>query len=379
MNILFLYPSNLNEKTGGVQAVAVCLDRYFCSQGHKVWRLAWQHYDGGIADIDILPDQRHVLSKINKTYIDDYLQNHPIDIVMNHTALSPAHSVVLRHLKHHGLKIVTVFHNSPFGMYGISNFPRLQNISIRWMRVVINKAIHMMFYVKYHRLLRMQVKNSDHVYMLSEKFIPEYEFFIGKDFHECLSAMPNPLLTENLPETEKKNILLYVGRLSHEKGLPYLLDIWNILSSQHPDWELKIVGDGAKRAYCEERIKRERMPRVSMYGFQNPNPFYNEAKLFCMTSLFEGFGLVLIEAMHYGTVPVAFQSYPNIGDIVSNGKSGFLVAPFNVEQYANMLSLLMDNPTLLDTMSAMAKEKAKEYNVEHIGNKWLDIFRDIIM
>ena len=234
------------------------------------------------------------------------------------------------------------------------------------------------FVLKYRYWLNMQVKYSDRQVMLSPKFIPEYLFFAGKRYADKLTAMPNPLTIEKEPRCKKENALLFVGRLSQEKGLGYLLDIWHLLEDMYPDWRLDIVGDGGERALCERKIKEYGLKRCVLHGFQTPEPFYNRSKIFCMTSLFEGFGLVLVEAMAYGTVPLAFNSYANVGDIIDRGKNGLLVRPFDVVEYANTLSLLMDHPALLDAMSDEAVEKSHVYELERIGAEWEKMFEEVI-
>ena len=120
------------------------------------------------------------------------------------------------------------------------------------------------------------------------------------------------------------------------------------------------------------------LKRCNLYGFQKPASFYNRSKIFCMTSLFEGFGLVLTEAMYYATVPLAFNSYVNVGDIIDKGKNGMLIPPFDVEQYANTLSLLMDNPILWKAMSEEAVKKSYSYSINTIGMQWLRLFEEIL-
>lgn len=63
-----------------------------------------------------------------------------------------------------------------------------------------------------------------------------------------------------------------------------------------------------------------------------------------MTSTFEGFGLVLVEAMQHGCVPIAFDSYPAVRDIISHGENGILIPPFQEEDYSNAIMALTNNP-----------------------------------
>ncbi len=373
MNILFLNISTANPLFGGVQCVAYWLHRYFVSRGHRVTMLAWRKVvDADDQDHVYMPEPDKILSPANRQFLAQLVADRHIDIVMNHTCLSPYHSKVLKFLSSRGVKIVSVFHSSPFGVYGSSGN------RIHKYRKVIDVGRRWAFAVKYRYWFDMQVKYSDRLAMLSEKFIPEYLFFAGRRYASHLTWMPNPLTIEQQPRCPKENALLFVGRLSVEKGLGYLLDIWHLLEDKYPDWRLDIVGDGGERAMVERKIKELGLKRCVLHGFQTPEPFYNRSKIFCMTSLFEGFGLVLVEAMAYGCVPLAFNSYANVGDIIDRGRNGLLIRPFDVVEYANTLSLLMDHPHLLDAMADAAVEKSHVYDLDKVGAAWEKMFEEVL-
>lgn len=379
MNILFLNNSTANPITGGIQCVAYYLYKYFVSQGHHVVMLAWvKTVDDGNHDFVYMPDSNKQLSKANKCFLEELLDSNHIDIVLNHTCLEPYKSIVLKFIFNKGLTVVNIFHNSPFGMYGIRKYRKFLNIKSTLVKQIIDKTIRLGFYIKYGYLLHMQAKYCNKVVLLSDHFKKEYTFFAGRKYAYKLISIPNPLTVENVNLADKQNRILYVGRLSAQKGLNYLLEIWNQIEDKYPDWSLDIVGDGEEKANAENKIQQLGLKRCKLYGFQQPDPFYTRSKIFCMTSLFEGFGLVLIEAMNYKTVPLAFDSYPNVKDIIDNGKNGLLIPPFDVDHYANALSLLMDNPNLLEAMADEAKMKSKEYDLEIIGSRWEKLFEELL-
>lgn len=73
---------------------------------------------------------------------------------------------------------------------------------------------------------------------------------------------------------------------------------------------------------------------------------YKRAQIICVSSTYEGFSLVLTEALQYGVIPVAFDSFESVHDIIDTGKNGFLVKPFQINYYANILKSLMFNDNL---------------------------------
>ena len=214
---------------------------------------------------------------------------------------------------------------------------------------------------------------------LSDKFYEEVRWFSSNT--DCkLAAIPNPL-TIDLPTSQsvtKENELLFVGRISTEKRVDLLLTIWNQLYKRFPNWRLTIVGDGPCRETMVDYAKKLALERCSFEGFQNPLPYYYRAKIFCMTSAYEGFGLVLIEAMAYGIVPLAFHSYANVVDIIEDGTSGFLIPPFNTEKYADKLAYLMSDSDLISRIQISATKKAMEFSGIKIAQKWIDLFNQTL-
>lgn len=104
--------------------------------------------------------------------------------------------------------------------------------------------------------------------------------------------------------------------------------IWEKVEKACPGWHLDIVGDGPDAELLKDSAQKLGLSRIVFHGFQNPGPYYSRASIFCMTSTFEGFGLVLVEAMQHGCVPIAFDSYPAVRDIISHGENGILIPPF---------------------------------------------------
>lgn len=107
------------------------------------------------------------------------------------------------------------------------------------------------------------------------------------------------------------------------------------------DWQLDIVGDGADRRIYEKWVASHAVKNVNFYGNQNPLPYYKRSRLFMMTSLSEGWGLTLVEASQMGCVPIAYNSYASMSDIIDDGHNGVLI-PTNAEgKYAQSLKSLM--------------------------------------
>ena len=169
-----------------------------------------------------------------------------------------------------------------------------------------------------------------------------------------------------LPQ-EKEQRVLFVGRLDNSvKGVDRLLRIWARAGKSLPDWHLDIVGDGPDAAALKELAERLRLSNVSFEGFRNPAPYYRRASIFCMTSTFEGFGLVLPEAMQHGCVPMAFNSYAAVRDLVIPGETGILAPPFDEEEYARQLLRLMQDDPLRSAMAQAGPQHAALFSPANV-------------
>jgi glycosyltransferase involved in cell wall biosynthesis len=265
-------------------------------------------------------------------------------------------------------------------MYGVVNHLRLLHGIIYKLRVerIADNILLKIFKCKYGGLYRRQIRESDKTVLLSEKFINEMEYFSDVYDSSKISAIPNPV-TIDIPKKpfEKKKEVLFVGRLSFEKRVDLLLSVWNKVSKNYPEWSLRIVGDGEERKKMESMAKGMNLSNVSFEGFQAPKRYYETASIFCMTSSFEGFGLVLVEAMAYEVVPMAFNSYANVSDIIDDGISGILITPFSIEEYAKKLSGLMNDAEKRNEMAKRAKIKSEIFSIENISKKWFELFEKL--
>lgn len=137
-----------------------------------------------------------------------------------------------------------------------------------------------------------------------------------------------------------------MGRLSYaDKRVDRLIDIWNILKGKTAGWQLIIVGEGDEKKKLEAYVKKLNLTNVEFAGFcNNPKQYYDRASILCLTSSFEGWGLVLTEAQANGIVPIAFECSDGVKSILSpNEINGLLIPPFDLEAYAKKLLFVMNN------------------------------------
>lgn len=177
----------------------------------------------------------------------------------------------------------------------------------------------------------------------------------------------------------RENVALFVGRLENcQKNLVGLLNIW--AKTKREGWILKIIGDGPDRQKLEELAYRLNISdSVSFTGWINdPSLVMQSAKLYCITSFFEGFALVLLEAMANGVPAVAYDLPYGPSDIISDGQDGLLIPYLDEDAFTQKLSELMADEDRIIEMSDAAKIKSQQFSVDKITDLWIEKFNDLL-
>lgn len=203
-------------------------------------------------------------------------------------------------------------------------------------------------------VLRFVVPQADHIISQSQGMKDDYISFSGiapRKLKVIYNPCPEVTLTHDT--NREAHTLLYVGRLTLNKGLGYLLDSFRIIVDKNPHTKLIIVGDGPERKSLEESIKKLNLSKnVTLEGLQKDiSKYYLKARLTILTSLYEGFPNVLLESIAHGTPVVAFDCPSGPREIIIDGVNGFLAEYLNSKDVA---------AKVLDILSS------KEFNTDHV-------------
>jgi len=283
--------------------------------------------------------------------------------------------------------LITIWHNDPTNSLGeigslvaqktrLNFFPIKNILSSRVGEKLCDTAFHV--YKQLGYLARILL--CDRFVVLSDSFIPLV--WASKIFPKKVVAISNPA---SFPRAEvdfsqKKRELLFVGRMENgQKRVDLLLKIWAKLEARFPDWSLRLVGDGNDLPANKKLAESLGLRRAFFEGFQNPEKYYREASIFCMTSAYEGFGMVLVESAAFGCVPVAFDSFAAVRDIISDGENGVLVPAFDLDAYAEKLAQLMSDDALRERLAQTALSQIPEkFSPKKIVAKWENLFAEIL-
>lgn len=226
---------------------------------------------------------------------------------------------------------------------------------------------------------RVAVRYCDTIITLTER---DKGFWLNKtNNYAQIVTIPNPCpypVQDNNYSNNENCIVLAVGRLTHQKGFDMLLKAWKEVVDKKPNWKLQIVGDGEESSNLRSFINKEKISNsVEVIGsVKKVEEYYKNADIFCLSSRFEGFPMVLLETLSFGLPVVSFDCDTGPQEILKDTES-VLVAQNDIEMLSKELISLMNNREKRNLISKMSKEKVKQYQPVEIVTKWEELLDKI--
>ncbi|MDI9257705.1 glycosyltransferase [Flavobacterium sedimenticola] len=383
MNILFVANFPIEDNKGGVQRVTATLAEAFRALEIHVFYLSLSSGQTqtiqGVTQF-FLPDGSDLQREVNQHYYATLLRENAIDVIINQAGIyGHVMSFVSRNLPK-GIRLFTVHHNCIRCLQ--ENYKNIVKGG------VFGKIAHRLDYAwfwkillwkhkrKYGTYFRNAIAQSDALVLLSESFIPELKTYLSSWPENKVAAIYNPAPFKVHPEAlyGKENRLLYVGRVEYtQKQCNLLLPLWKAIHQRFPDWHFDIVGGGSKLKELMALATEDTLEHLHFHGFTDPKPFLEKAKVLVMTSSFEGYGMVLVEAQAYGVVPIAFHSFSSVSSIIEDDKNGVLVHPFDLESYIEKLAALLENETKRFPMAQYGQQTVTRFMPDIIAQEWLHL------
>lgn len=386
MNIAFLFYCPIVPHIGGVQRVTDVLAKEFERRGHNVIFICTESRNRDDAYPYYSAKQIYLDSNKNdEEFTADYckiLQTNDINVVISQEART--NSLLLLENTPICVKRISVVHINPYAI--IRNELRIKR-AIRSRRLVTNVAKYLVMFFphiarqyyrfKENKFYRRILGVSDKLVFLSPSFVELLKENIPDISSRKLAAIGNP--NTFVPKHEvgtKENLIICVARLSEvQKNIRDFILVWQQLYKDNPKWKAIIVGDGPDREMLESFTKKKGVRNLSFVGrVENVGNYYQRAKFVCMTSIYEGWGMVLTEGMSYGCVPCVYGSYGAAFDIVDDGVNGIISTPFRPKEMADRIQTLINDESRLVQMSSSAIEKVKDFNADKVADKWDALF-----
>ncbi len=390
MNIMFILKT---FEIGGLEVVTTCLANKFVEEGHNVSIFAFENAKHSIIGrlnnrVKTYTLRNMKCNKENIYAMRSVMVMDKVQIVVNQWGLPFVPLMTAKKAaKGLNIKFISVYHSTP-DMNG-----RIQDVNDKLLHAsspLVKIILHFKKYVSKKITsygMRWNYNHSDRYMVLSPSFVDKFRTFTGLKKSKKLIVQTNPVTIDvgdfSLNFEKKDKEIIFVGRLENVAKRVYrVIETWKQIEPSCFDWKLTIVGDGPEKENIQNLANKYKLHNVFFEGFQPPKEYYKRASILMLTSDFEGFPLVLAEAMSFGVIPVVYDSFSSVRDIIVDGIDGLIVSnvngKFDAKRMAKSIISLMNDSQKLKDMSIAAQEKSRNFSMETVYKQWLNVFNNIL-
>lgn len=363
MRILFV-GRKFGNVAGGVERTAIALMNAMCARGHEISLLTWDYQDAK-SHYRLDPSVRWL-----KLDMGDALQKAPWPLRFQRqfriralvTEIAPDVIIGFQHGSFLTVRLATL------GL-GVPTIAAERNAPQRFDYIKAGR---------YRNLIFFSFLLAAKITVQFEEYRQHYPWFLrNKIVH-----VPNPISSAKKLATPQgtrggPKTLLFVGHLSYQKNPEVLLKAFEMLANDFQDWHLSLVGNGEYKERLEKTIARSQYAqKIRLLGvFQDIENAYQQANLFCLPSLWEGFPNALGEALAHGLPAVGFSECAGVNMLIKPGVNG-LLAPGNSDPHAlaGALRELMSAPERRAEMGREAIRSVRRYDPNEVFQRWEDLF-----
>lgn len=387
MNILFYGANAANPTQGGIARITYNLVDFFSRKGILCFVLTYGAQKKSSSVNQLYFPDANLYGDINFKYLQKIIAEYKINIIINQIAMSKPSVDFLYRIKEENpkIKIISCIHNPLLNQ--VVNYPYLKEFYLKQhhlsfcFKLIASSLFSPLYKVagilirKYTYALDV-MKKSDKVLMLSPGHMQELVDIVGKN--DKISYIPNCMSLEKDVKFKKENIVLWIGRVdSSVKRIDYMMEIWKDFSLKNPSWKLLILGDGPDLGWAKTFVAKKHIKNIKFMGRVDPGDYYKRAKLSCVTSSYESFSMVIIESLKYGVIPIVNNSFPSASYLVKDGYNGLLVKEFDKKHFVGAMNKLVSDSHKVAMLSQNCLNSAKAYSVTSIGQKWLELLRNV--
>jgi len=190
---------------------------------------------------------------------------------------------------------------------------------------------------------------------------------------------PLPFESKEVSSLDSKNMIT-VGRLTAQKNYDSLIKAWGMVQSKHPDWTMNVWGDGELKEHLQSLIKECGVQDTFLLCgvTKNIKEEYLKSSVYVMSSIFEGFPMVLLEAASFGLPLISYSCECGPRDIIEDGKNGMLIPVNDEEKLAEAMCRIIEDVELRKEMGRQAKIMSKRFSPDRVLPQWPVFFEGLI-
>ena len=383
MNILFISFDADPPNKGGVSTVTNILAKAFIERGHFC---SLAYFDESEYPSQFFTDKIKLVRE-NFDNVLFFLKKFKFDIIINQLPTLTDFEL-LEELPLNNCKIISVYHSRPM-LHPLLPVNLLQMIeetdSYAYKLYTLIKIGFLPVLNKIHEkreLLKYKIisQKSDKILLLSSYFFNNWIKLVPETDLNKLVSIGNPLTFDNFfPVTnisKKENLVIVVCSLVHVKRAHILLKIWSELEKnillRH--WNFEFVGDGYELESLKKQAKKLKLNRIKFIGKTLPLEYYKRAKIIMMTSKYEGWPMVLMEGLQMGVVPVSYNSFESITDIINHNVNGIIIPNNDIKSFVDNMTMLMCNDLFLNELIKNAIVSSHCFKKEIVVDKYVELF-----
>lgn len=394
MNILFVTDNEISPIQGGTERITHTLAIELIKRGHTCYSLYLypirQDFPKSEFSGKLQIDTHNFFTDI-PVFFSQYHITHIIVNLVQYKSKKTLCEVLYKTAHSKGIKVIACYHAMPGEDFIGAN---LQNAFYKLLHhyeakqaikeIALKLLPSIIWRQRAKKKYRLMPENCDKFILLSPHFYAPYANFAQVPVANNWDFMPNALsFDEYLPIEklkQKKKEVLIIARLDEtSKRLSMALKIWHEIEKDKElsDWQLNIVGGGKDAGYYKSLCQKMKLSRCHLLGRQPEIlTYYESASIFMMTSAYEGFGITLTEAQQMGVVPIAFNSYESLQDIITHKESGVIVPNNDIKSYIKELSELMKNDSYRIRLAQNGLESCKQFSKEKITERWIRLLEE---
>jgi len=384
MNILFVTTFQVSEQLGGTERTTALISDALRKNGHHCYNLYAKYTDGMFSPVSSFDGTffysgKKAVMKVTRDYDINYIL-----FEGTFTIVKPILTASGKNGRN--IRCAFVHHFSPGNEHLFNTFRGLIRTLLyaTSARTKLTSLIKLISYpmfkpfmdYRFQTLYKVIYDLCDKVILLSDSYIEGFCSYGNIADRKKFCVIPNALsfptaYTSDEIRQKSKQVLIVTRFDETQKRISLALKIWQMVEADPllNDWQLKIVGHGDWEQDYRRLARRLALRRVSFEGHQDSISYYRQSSIYMMTSLYEGWPMVLNEAMQFGCVPILFDTVM-LPELTANGVNSIIVPDRNMGKYYQMLRNLMLDENRRLAMAENALATSKKFTPDKIINKW---------